>query len=120
MAGSAWLAASGLTVSALAGAPAISFLALCFAAVGLYSATPPFWPLPTAFLRGTGAAGGIALINAVGNLGGFVGPYVMGWMKDLSGSYTAGIGVLAACAVASGALVLSMRANAPDRNVAAR
>ena len=120
VAGSAWVAAFGLAASATAGVPAVSFAALCIAAVGLYSATPPFWPLPTAFLRGTGAAGGIALINAVGNLGGFVGPYVMGWMKDLSGSYTAGIGMLAACAVASGALVLSMRAHAPDRNVAAR
>ncbi len=73
------------------------------------SGAPATWPLPTAFLRGTGAAGGIALINAVGNLGGFVGPYVMGWMKDVSGGYAAGIGVLAACATASGALVLTVR-----------
>jgi ACS family tartrate transporter-like MFS transporter len=109
VAGSAWLAAAGLATSALAGSSVVSFVALVFAAVGLYSATPPFWPLPTAFLRGTGAAGGIALINAVGNLGGFVGPYVMGWMKDLSGGYAAGIGVLAACATASGALVLTVR-----------
>ena len=108
VAGSTWLAASGLTTSAVAGVPVVSFIALSFAAVGLYSATPPFWPLPTAFLRGTGAAGGIALINAVGNLGGFVGPYVMGWMRDLSGGYAAGIGVLAACAMASGALVLTV------------
>ena len=110
VAGSAWVAAFGLAASAIAGVPAVSFAALCIAAVGLYSATAPFWPLPTAFLRGAGAAGGIALINAVGNLGGFVGPYVMGWMKDLSGSYTAGIGMLAACAMASGALVLTVRA----------
>jgi MFS transporter, ACS family, tartrate transporter len=109
VAGSAWLAAAGLATSAVAGSPVVSFVALVFAAVGLYSATPPFWPLPTAFLRGTGAAGGIALINAVGNLGGFVGPYVMGWMKDVSGGYAAGIGVLAACATASGALVLTVR-----------
>jgi ACS family tartrate transporter-like MFS transporter len=109
VAGSAWLAACGLATSALASAPAVSFAALSVAAVGLYSATPPFWPLPTAFLRGTGAAGGIALINSVGNLGGFVGPYVMGWMRDLSGGYVAGIGVLAACATASGALVLTVR-----------
>jgi ACS family tartrate transporter-like MFS transporter len=108
VAGSAWLAAFGLAASAVAGVPAISFVALCVAAVGLYSATPPFWPMPTAFLRGTGAAGGIALINAVGNLGGFVGPNIMGWMKELSGSYGAGIGVLAACAAASGALVMTV------------
>ena len=87
----------------------MSFLALAIAAVGLYSATPPFWPLPTAFLRGRGAAGGIALINAVGNLGGFVGPYLMGWMRDVSGSYSAGIGVLAAAATMSGLLVLTVK-----------
>ena len=68
-----------------------------------------FWPLPTAFLRGTAAAGGIALINAVGNLGGFVGPSLMGWMKDLSGSYAAGILLLATTAVVSGALVVTVR-----------
>jgi len=116
VAGSAWLAAAGLAASALAGVPAASFAALSFAAVGLYSATPPFWPLPTAFLRGTGAAGGIALINAVGNLGGFVGPYVMGWMRDLSGGYVVGIGLLAACALASGALVLTVPAQPADRS----
>jgi MFS transporter, ACS family, tartrate transporter len=116
VASSTWLAASGLGVSALAIAPAVSFAALAFAAVGLYSATPPFWPLPTAFLRGTGAAGGIALINAVGNLGGFVGPYVMGWMKDLSGGYGLGTGVLAACALASGVLVLTVPARAKTIN----
>jgi len=110
VAGSTWLAAVGLATSAVAGVPALSFVALSFAAVGLYSATPPFWPLPTAFLRGAGAAGGIAFINAVGNLGGFVGPYVMGWMKDLSGGYAPGIGVLAACATASGVLVLTVGA----------
>jgi len=116
VAGSAWLAAAGLAASALAGVPAVSFAALSFAAIGLYSATPPFWPLPTAFLRGTGAAGGIALINAVGNLGGFVGPYVMGWMRDLSGGYVVGIGLLAACALASGALVLTVPAQPADRS----
>jgi len=109
VAASAWTAAAGLTASALAGAPAVSFAALCIAAVGMYSATPPFWPLPTAFLRGTGAASGIALINAVGNLGGFAGPSIMGWMRDLSGSYAAGIGVLATAAAMSGILVVSVR-----------
>jgi len=109
VAASAWTAACGLTASALAPSPLVSFLALAIAAVGLYSATPPFWPLPTAFLRGRGAAGGIALINAVGNLGGFVGPYLMGWMRDVSGSYSAGIGVLAAAATMSGLLVLTVK-----------
>jgi hypothetical protein len=62
---------------------------LAAAAVGLYSATPPFWSLPTAFLRGDGAAAGIGLINSVGNLGGFVGPYLMGWMQGFRDSASA-------------------------------
>ncbi len=53
--------------------------------MGLYSFTPPFWSMPTAFLRGPAAAAGIALINAIGNLGGFTGPYLMGWLQDLTG-----------------------------------
>ncbi|HML13451.1 MAG TPA: MFS transporter, partial [Xanthobacteraceae bacterium] len=56
---------------------------------------------PSTFLSGTAAAGGIALINSIGNLGGFVGPYAVGWIKDATGSYEAGLYFLAACALAS-------------------
>jgi ACS family tartrate transporter-like MFS transporter len=105
----AWLAASGLAASSWLGAPAARFAALSIAAIGLYSFTPPFWSLPTAFLRGDGAAAGIGLINAVGNLGGFLGPYVMGWMKDATGDYLAGLRFLAAAAVVSGILVITAR-----------
>jgi ACS family tartrate transporter-like MFS transporter len=75
----------------------------------LYSFTPPFWSLPTAFLRGDGAAAGIGLINAVGNLGGFIGPYPMGGLKDWSGSFTTGLFVLAGTALCSGVLVMTVR-----------
>ena len=57
---------------------------------------PVFWTLPTAFLSGTAAAGGIAMINSIGNLAGFAGPYAMGWIKDSTGSYTGGLLSLAA------------------------
>jgi len=110
VAGCAWLAAVGLAASAAAPSPLLSFVALVAAAVGLYGATPPFWSLPTAFLRGDAAAAGIGLINAVGNLGGFTGPYLMGWMKDISGSFFVGLCALAAAAALSGLLVLSIRA----------
>ena len=84
----------------------VALALLAAAAVGLYSATPPFWSLPTAFLRGDGAAAGIGLINSIGNLGGFVGPYLMGWMQGLTGDFRTGLRVLAASALLSGALVL--------------
>jgi ACS family tartrate transporter-like MFS transporter len=109
VAGSAALAAAGLASSSLGGPPLVSLAALAIGAIGLYSATPPFWSLPTAFLRGDGAAAGIALINSVGNLGGFVGPYLMGWMQGVTGDFRYGIRVLAISAICSGLLVLSVR-----------
>jgi len=57
-------------------------------------------------LRGTGAAAGIALINAVGNLGGFMGPYAMGWMRDAFGDFHVGLRILSAAAVLGGVMVL--------------
>jgi ACS family tartrate transporter-like MFS transporter len=81
---------------------------LSLAATGLYSFTPPFWSLPTAFLRGDGAAAGIGFINAVGNLGGFVGPYVMGWIKDWTGNFQSGLRALAVAAILSALLVASI------------
>ena len=84
-------------------------MALAFAAIGLYSFTPPFWSLPTAFLRGDAAAAGIGLINAVGNLGGFTGPYLMGFIRDASGDFLVGLRVLAAAAVLSGVFAMTIR-----------
>jgi MFS transporter, ACS family, tartrate transporter len=81
-----------------------AILAMSFAAVGIYGSKPAFWPLPSAFLTGAAAAGGIALVNSIGNLGGFVGPYMVGWIKDATGSFEAGLYFLAACALASAAL----------------
>jgi MFS transporter, ACS family, tartrate transporter len=81
-----------------------AILAMSFAAVGIYGAKPAFWPLPSAFLTGSAAAGGIALVNSIGNLGGFVGPYAVGWIKDATGSFEMGLYFLAACALASAVL----------------
>jgi ACS family tartrate transporter-like MFS transporter len=77
---------------------------MCVATIGLYGSKPAFWPMPSAFLTGTAAAGGIALVNSIGNLGGFVGPYVVGWIKDSTNSYSAGLYFLAACAALSGVI----------------
>lgn len=78
-----------------------SLTAMSVAAIGLYGTKPAFWAMPGEFLSGPAAAGGIALINAIGNLGGFVGPYVLGWLKDATGTYEVGLYFLAACALAS-------------------
>jgi MFS transporter, ACS family, tartrate transporter len=71
--------------------------------MGQSAIAPTFWTLPTAMLSGTAAAGGIALINAVGNLGGFLGPYLMGSIRDATGSFSIGL-----LAIATGALVASV------------
>lgn len=109
---SALVAALGLFSSTFAPSPVLSLAALSIAAMGLYSFTPPFWSMPTAFLRGPAAAAGIALINATGNLGGFLGPYLMGWLQDLSGDFLIGLRVMAAAAVVSAVLVITTRAAA--------
>jgi ACS family tartrate transporter-like MFS transporter len=74
------------------------------AAIGIYGAKPPFWPLPSTFLTGNAAAAGIALINSIGNLGGFVGPYALGWIKDSTQSRQAGLYFLAALSLIAAAL----------------
>ncbi len=84
-------------------------IALCIASLGIYSALATFWSLPTAFLSGTAAAAGIALINSVGNLGGFVGPYAVGALSDSTGSFYAGLLLLAAAVFVAGILALVVR-----------
>ncbi len=87
--------------------PVIALCCLGVATVGIYATLGPFWAMPSMFLRGTAAAGGIALINSVGNLGGFAGPYLVGWIKDRTGSYSAGMALLA-CGLASATVLVLM------------
>ena len=95
-----------LSLSAATGAsPVLSFAFLTMAGVCIYAALPCFWPLPTAMLSGAAAAGGIALINALGNLGGFVGPFFVGWLKDLTGQFTTGLYGLSGFMILSGVVV---------------
>jgi MFS family permease len=81
------MSAAGLAIGAFIGIgnPVWMMIALTLGIMGQYTIAPTFWPLPTAMLSGVAAAGGIALINAVGNLGGFLGPYMYGLIKDASG-----------------------------------
>ncbi|HYM10487.1 MAG TPA: MFS transporter [Bryobacterales bacterium] len=88
---------------------ALSLVLFSIAAMGLYSYLPSFWALPTTFLSSAAAAACIGLINAFGNLGGFVGPYAVGFLSNKTGNYAAGVFYLVASAVVSGLLVLLLR-----------
>jgi ACS family tartrate transporter-like MFS transporter len=84
----------------------ISLATLSIAAFGIWGTLGPFWTLPTAFLRGTAAAGGIALVNSVGNVGGFVGPILVGWIRQITGHFGAGLLMLAAILIVGAVVVL--------------
>jgi ACS family tartrate transporter-like MFS transporter len=109
---SAFGGAVGLALSAVLDAPVPALAALSVGAVAIWGALAPFWAMPAAALRGTAAAGGIALINAVGNLGGFVGPYLIGYLRELSGDARLPLVALAVALVGCGVLVLAVRHDA--------
>jgi ACS family tartrate transporter-like MFS transporter len=89
--GSAGLAAAGVLAD-----PMMSFVALCVAAVGIWSMFGVFWALPADFLGGTAAASGFALINSIGTLGGFLGPFLVGFVRERTGTFAASLLVVAA------------------------
>jgi MFS transporter, ACS family, tartrate transporter len=91
--------------------PVHKMTVLALGAIGSFAIAPLFWTLPTAFLSGTAAAGGIALINSIGNLAGFVAPFLMGYLKDATGGFTAGLLVVAAFPLLSSILVLVLGHN---------
>jgi MFS family permease len=103
------LGAAGLCASVIAGThTAIALVCLSIAAAGILTSAPLFWSLPTAILRGTAAAAGIAAINSVGNLGGFASPYVIGVLKDVTHGTAAGLFSVSAVLVAGAILILQV------------
>jgi len=86
--------------------PVLVIVSFCVAACGIYAALAIFWTLPTAILRGTAAAGGIALINSVANLGGFFGPYLTGFLRERSGEFAPGLLAMAGMLVLPGVSVV--------------
>jgi len=99
----------GFAMSAYLHDPYLAMAGLTLAFAGLKSTLGPFWALGTAFLSGTAAAGGIALINSVGNLGGFVGPSLVGVIKDRTGSNMAALLLLGGALLGMGLLALTIR-----------
>ncbi len=107
VAGSLLLGAAAFAVSAIPGIPgAAGLLALTFAAMGIVTANALFWALPTEVLSGAAAAAGIAWINSVGNLGGYVSPQVIGLIRDKTHSMFAAMLVLSGAALVSGLVTL--------------
>jgi MFS family permease len=86
---SLFVGAAALTASAFTPTPLLTIAALCVAVMGINSFVATFWAVPSSFLTGRAAAGGIAMIVSIGNLGGFAGPYLIGLVRDLSGGFTA-------------------------------
>jgi D-galactonate transporter len=86
----------------------LAMAGLTLATMGILTTLPLFWSLPTSFLAGTGAAAGIALINSIGNLAGFLSPYAVGWLKQATAGNAAGMYMLAAFMVLGGVLAVSV------------
>ena len=101
--------ACGLTGCAVLSSPAFSLLALSLVPLGMGAIFGPFWALPTTFLRGTAAAAGLAMVASVGNVGGFLGPVVIGLLKDRTGSYHESFVLLAMLALVASALAFGIR-----------
>jgi MFS family permease len=103
------VAFAGLSASAfLVDSPLLSVLAISIGAAGTLAIVPIFWTLPASILSGAAAAGAIALINAIGNVGGFAGPFVIGWIKDVTGSFTWGLVAVAAGVLTTGIMALAI------------
>jgi MFS transporter, ACS family, tartrate transporter len=102
----AFAAALGMVGAVLLSGHVAVISALCLATSGIYAALAVFWTLPTAMLRGAAAAGGLALLNSFSNLGGSVGPYMMGWLKQQTGSYAPGTLALATMLMLGGLSVI--------------
>jgi MFS transporter, ACS family, tartrate transporter len=92
----------------------LSVVLWCFVAAGVYSLLPPFWSMPNEFLSGFSAAAGIAFINSFGNIGGFVGPYVMGAINKQTGSFRGGLVFAGISLFVSAMLILALRRTTPE------
>jgi nitrate/nitrite transporter NarK len=109
----AFAGAAALGVAAYSNSLAISIAAISVAVLGVFSMVAPFWTMPTSLLSGVSVAVGIALINSVGNLGGFFGPYIIGWMRNVTGNFRGGLLVVGTVLAMSGLVVLRVKYSPP-------
>ncbi len=102
------LAAIGLAGSVMTGSFVLGLVGLTLGLIGVTAARAIFWAIPTSFLTGVAAAGGLAFINTIGTLGGFFGPAMMGWLREVTGSFSAGLLAMAAVMLAATLLAASL------------
>jgi len=103
------LASVGCVLAGKATGLGESLVALSLASIGLWSVIGPFWAFTTARMGGLAAAVGVALINSIGNMGGFFGPYIMGWLKNRTADYRIGLDVLALVLVVGACSMMLVR-----------
>jgi MFS transporter, ACS family, tartrate transporter len=103
------IAAAGLGLAIVTANFWLSLLWITVALSGITSARAIFWTIPTRFLTGLAAAGGLAFINSIATLGGFVGPYAMGWLRDATGSFSAGLMAMAGLLVLATVMSWSLK-----------
>ena len=103
------ISAAGLVYAGVAPSVTAAVVALTLTTAAINATKGPIWSLPTLFLSGPAAAAGIATINSVGNIGGFAGPYLVGYLKDITGSYAGGLYFSAATLVLSAVAVLFLK-----------
>jgi ACS family tartrate transporter-like MFS transporter len=101
--------ALGFAASAYVGSPLLGIVCLSIAVMGVSAGYTVFWVVPGTFLTGVAVAGGIALVNSMGNLGGFIAPFAIGWIKQGTGSFTDALLVLAGAMAASGVIAFLIR-----------
>jgi MFS transporter, ACS family, tartrate transporter len=105
------VAVAGFAIAAQSNTVTLKMIGLGLAACGTFASLPPFWSLPPMFLKGTGAAAGIAMINTIGSLAGFGAPYLMGYVKQHTGSYGLGLMIIGASALIAAVLALRIRSD---------
>ncbi|WP_244744716.1 MFS transporter [Paraburkholderia terricola] len=101
--------AGGMAIAALFHEFWPALIGITLAVIGVTTARAVFWSIPTRFLSGAAAAGGLAFINSVGTFGGFAGPFLVGWLKDQTGSFAMGMLGMAGMLLVSTALTFSLR-----------
>ena len=109
-----FIGAVGMGVGVFIEDPRISFFFLILAGIGVYAPFGVWWSYPTTFLSGTAAAGAIGLINSCGNVGGFVGPYITGYIKDVTGTFVGAWAYLACSLTLSALLILTFKKQPTD------
>ena len=109
VAGTLFVGAIGLGLSPFAQDMGTALFLICLSAIGIYASMGVWWTIPTTFLTGPAAAASVALINSCGNMGGWVGPYMMGWVKTNTGSFDLGYFLMAAFMFLAGLTVLTLK-----------